>query len=152
MIPEALAWPTRAAGVGQRCDEWPGTGAIAPVTVTRVCSRVGLNHRLAGRPSFEEHSAATGLLTERTVRLAGGVGMSHAARPPVLCSLDSFYVGKLKGVGKVWPLTGCEGPSSYGWAPGSLSARSRGTDGSLPRRGRAPGYRAAGSGRCGARV
>ncbi len=33
-----------------------------------------------------------------------------------LCSLDSFYIGKLKGVGKVWQLTACDCASSYGWA------------------------------------
>ena len=30
--------------------------------------------------------------------------------------MDSFYVGKLKGVGKVWQLTACDCASSFGWA------------------------------------
>ena len=30
--------------------------------------------------------------------------------------MDTFYVGKLKGVGKVWQITGCDAASSYTWA------------------------------------
>ena len=37
----------------------------------------------------------------------------HAAQPGDLLSLDTFYVGKLKGVGKVWQITGCDAASSY---------------------------------------
>ena len=33
-----------------------------------------------------------------------------------LLSLDTFYVGKLKGVGKVWQITGCDVASSFAWA------------------------------------
>jgi transposase InsO family protein len=36
--------------------------------------------------------------------------------PGDLLSLDTFYVGKLKGVGKVWQITGCDVASSFGWA------------------------------------
>ena len=90
--------------------------AIAPVTVWRVLRRVGLNHRLARLAVLEEHSAATGLLTERTVRRRRRGRHVVAERPGDLCSLDSFYIGKLKGVGKVWQLTACDCASSYGWA------------------------------------
>jgi hypothetical protein len=31
-------------------------------------------------------------------------------------SLDTFYVGKLKGVGKIWQITGCDAACSYAWA------------------------------------
>ena len=114
VIAEALAWPTR--GPQWVSDRLARHGrVIAPVTVWRVLRRVGLNHRLARLAVLEEHSAATGLLTERTVRRRRGRHVA-AARPGVLCSLDSFYVGKLKGVGKVWQLTGCDCASSYGWA------------------------------------
>ena len=40
----------------------------------------------------------------------------EAAQPGDLLSLDTFYVGKLKGVGKVWQITGCDVASSFGWA------------------------------------
>ena len=35
----------------------------------------------------------------------------HADQPGDLLSLDTFYVGKLKGVGKVWQMTGCDAAS-----------------------------------------
>ena len=38
----------------------------------------------------------------------------------MLLSLDTFYVGKLKGVGKVWQITGCDAASSYAWARARL--------------------------------
>ena len=54
-----------------------------------------------------------GLLTERTVKPARHVA---AQAPGDLLSLDTFYVGKLKGVGKVWQITGCDVASSFAWA------------------------------------
>ena len=39
-----------------------------------------------------------------------------AAQPGELCAPGTFYVGKLKGVGKVWQLTACDCASSYSWA------------------------------------
>ena len=36
--------------------------------------------------------------------------------PGELLSLDTFYVGQRKGVGKVWQITGCNAASSYTWA------------------------------------
>ena len=76
---------------------------------------MGSNHRLARLAVLEEQSAATGPLTQRTARRRRGRHVA-AARPGELCSLDSFYVGKVKGVGKVWQLTACDCASSYGWA------------------------------------
>ena len=58
-------------------------------------------------------SATTGLLTERTAKPIRHVA---AGQPGDLLSLDTFYVGKLKGVGKVWQITGCDVASSFGWA------------------------------------
>ena len=55
-----------------------------------------------------------GLLTERTAQ--AGPPRRGAAQPGDLLSLDTFYVGKLKGVGKVWQITGCDVASSFGWA------------------------------------
>jgi transposase InsO family protein len=37
-------------------------------------------------------------------------------KPGELVCLDCFYVGNLKGVGKVWQLTACDVASSYGLA------------------------------------
>ena len=89
VIAEALAWPTRG-------PQW-------------------ISDRLARLAVLEEQSAATGLLTERTARRRRGRPVV-AAQPGELCALGTFYVGKLKGVGKVWQLTACDCASSYGWA------------------------------------
>ena len=40
----------------------------------------------------------------------------EAERPGELLCLDTFYIGKLKGVGKVWQVTACDVASSYGVA------------------------------------
>jgi transposase InsO family protein len=40
----------------------------------------------------------------------------EAQRPGDLVCLDAFYIGKLKGVGKVWQLTACDAACSYGIA------------------------------------
>src|SRR5262245_6533664 len=36
--------------------------------------------------------------------------------PGELVSLDTFYIGKLKGLGKVWQITACDVATSYGTA------------------------------------
>ena len=65
---------------------------------------------------LEQCSAATtGLLTERTAK-AKPARHVEAAEPGRLLSLDTFYVGQLKGVGKVWQITGCDAASSFAWA------------------------------------
>lgn len=48
----------------------------------------------------------------------------HAEGPGELVSLDTFYIGKLKGVGQVWQITACDVASSYGaaWLLPALSA------------------------------
>ena len=114
VIAEALAWPTR--GPQWVSDRLARQGLIvAPVTVWRVLRRVGLNHRRARLAVLEDQSATTGLLTERTAR-RHRTRHVEARRPGDLCSLDSFYIGRLKGVGKVWQLTACDCASSFGWA------------------------------------
>jgi transposase InsO family protein len=62
---------------------------------------------------LERASVGHGLLTERTAKPIRHV---EATQPGDLLSLDTFYVGKLKGVGKVWQITGCDVASSFGWA------------------------------------
>lgn len=113
VIALALAWPT--CGPQWYSDQLAREGvAIAPVTVWRLLRRQQLGTRRARLAVLERASAATtGLLTERTAKPIRHV---HAAQPGDLLSLDTFYVGKLKGVGKVWQITGCDVASSFGWA------------------------------------
>ena len=135
MIALALAWPT--CGPQWYSDQLARDGVtIAPVTIWRLLRRQRLGTRRARLAVLERCSAATtGLLTERTVKPVRHVA---ARRPGDLLSLDTFYVGKLKGVGKVWQITGCDAASSFAWArvdprrsdrrgcPGASCARSCG--------------------------
>lgn len=113
VIAFALAWPT--CGPQWYSDQLAREGlTIAPVTIWRVLRRQGLGTRRARLAVLEHYSATTaGLLTERTAKAIRHVA---AARPGDLLCLDTFYVGKLKGVGKVWQITGCDAASSFGWA------------------------------------
>ncbi len=110
----ALAWPTRGARwvssqlAEQQC-------AVPATTVWRILRRHGLS-RLDARLAAVEHQAAavSGVVTERVRRrVARHV---RATRPGDLLSLDTFYVGRLKGVGKVWQISACDAACSYGWA------------------------------------
>jgi transposase InsO family protein len=113
VIAFALAWPT--CGPQWYSDQLARDGVtIAPVTIWRLLRRQRLGTRRARLAVLEQYSAATtGVLTERTVKRVRHV---EAAQPGELLSLDTFYVGKLKGVGKVWQITGCDAASSFGWA------------------------------------
>jgi hypothetical protein len=113
VIAFALAWPT--CGPQWFSDQLAREGVrVAPTTIWRLLRRCRLGTRRARLAVLEQHSAETaGLLTERTARQPRHV---EAAQPGDLLSLDTFYVGKLKGVGKVWQITGCDVASSFGWA------------------------------------
>jgi transposase InsO family protein len=95
---------------------------IAPSTVQRVLRRVGLATRRARLTVLEQQAARTaGLLTERTRQRLwrvrhGRTRHVHAHEPGELVCLDTFYIGNLKGVGKVWQITACDAASSYGTA------------------------------------
>ncbi|HJN92269.1 MAG TPA: hypothetical protein QGF05_06045 [Dehalococcoidia bacterium] len=89
---------------------------MAPVTIWRLLGRHGVGTRRPRLAILDQYSATTtGLLTERTGRPRARSGRHVAALSPRdLLSLDTFSVGKLKGVGKVWQLTGCAAASSSG--------------------------------------
>jgi hypothetical protein len=71
---------------------------------------------------LEHHAARTaGLLTERTRQRLwraryGRTRHVHATEPGELVCVGTFYIGNLKGVGKVWQITACDAASSYGVA------------------------------------
>lgn len=113
VIALAIAWPT--CGPQWYSDQLAREGVtIAPVTIWRLLRRQQLGTRRARLAVLERASAAqTGVLTERTIKPVRHVA---ASAPGDLLSLDTFYVGKLKGVGKVWQITGCDVASSFGWA------------------------------------
>lgn len=113
VIALAVAWPT--CGPQWYSDQLAREGvSIAPVTIWRLLRRQRLGTRRARLAVLEQASAATtGMLTERTVKPVRHVAATH---PGELVSIDTFYVGKLKGVGKVWQITACDVASSFGWA------------------------------------
>jgi hypothetical protein len=84
-----------------------------------------VRHRLGAGPSgvaalAQLTAATTGILT--TAAKDGPFGFCHfAARPGDLVALDTFYVGKLKGIGPVWQLTAVDTATRYGI--GALSGR-----------------------------
>jgi transposase InsO family protein len=100
----------------QRVEQYGADGVhpkLAATTIWRLLRRQQLGTRRARLAVLERASATRGLLTERTVKAVRHVA---ASAPGELLSLDTFYVGKLKGVGKVWQITGCDVASSFGWA------------------------------------
>jgi transposase InsO family protein len=122
ILAEALAQP---AWGPQRISDQLGMRGIrvAPSTVYRALRRHGLGTRPQRFGLLERHSASrAGLLTERTRRALEKVRPTPSRRhveakePGELVCLDCFYIGKLKGVGKVWQITACDAASSYGLA------------------------------------
>jgi transposase InsO family protein len=142
----AVAWPT--AGPQTLASQL--VGQPVPVTasaVYRLLRRAGLGTRRTRLAVLEQHSAqAAGLLTERTGRaLRPRARRTHvqARVPGELVCLDLFYIGKLKGVGKVWQITACDAACSYATAQVIVGARAAATARFL-RDVLVPEYRAAG--------
>jgi len=129
----ALAWPTW--GPVQLADQLRrrehGGLRLASSTIYRLLRRKGLQTRWERLAVLEAHSAeAAGLLTERTRRQLAAAQRRRgphieAAQPGALVCLDTFYVGKLKGVGKVWQYTACDAACSFAVAQVSLQFSAR---------------------------
>ena len=91
---------------------------LSPSTIYRALRRVGLGTRVERLTLLERHSAQrAGLLTERTRQelLKARRRRRHvkSEHPGDLVCLDTFYIGKLKGVGKIWQITACDTACSY---------------------------------------
>jgi transposase InsO family protein len=118
----ALAWPTW--GPQRLSDQLGMRGTrVAATTIYRTLRRYGLGTRRERLVLLERHSASgAGLLTERTRRaiekarpMASNRHVEASAVAELIC-LDCFYIGALKGVGRVWQITACDAFSSYGLA------------------------------------
>jgi transposase InsO family protein len=129
----ALAWPTW--GPVQLADQLRrlehGGLRIAASTIYRLLRRMGLQTRWERLAVLEAHSAqAAGLLTERTRRQLAAAQRRQAphiqaSQPGELVCLDTFYIGNLKGVGKVWQYTACDAACSFAVAQVSLEFSAR---------------------------
>ena len=104
LLAEAVVRPTLGArryahDLGQRGFVISASG------VQKILNRHGLGRRRQRVGALAQLTAATtGLVTDDARE--GPFGFCHfAARPGDLVALDSFYIGNLKGVGKVWQLT-----------------------------------------------
>jgi transposase InsO family protein len=130
VVGQAVAWPTWGCRRLSTHLEDELRIRVAPTTLQRLLKRLGLGRRRERLAVLEHQSVGTcGLLTERTRRqLSRARGAHerhvHADRPGDLVSVDTFYIGKLKGVGKVWQITACDAACSYGvaWLLPELSA------------------------------
>ena len=118
MLALALACPTW--GPQRISDQLQLEGVtISPSTIWRALRRLGLNTRVDRLLVLEMHSArSAGLLTERTRRNLAQRKVRHvqSENPSELVCIDTFYIGKLKGVGKLWQITACDAASSYAMA------------------------------------
>jgi transposase InsO family protein len=104
LLAEAVVRPT--LGAGRYAEILAGRGfEMSRSGVQKVLNRSSLGRRRQRVAALAQLTAATtGLMTEPA--LEGPFGFCHfAARPGDLVALDSFFIGKLKGVGPVWQLT-----------------------------------------------
>ena len=87
--------------------------------VANVLRRAGLGRRLARLAAAESLAASEGgPLTERVLRQVRSIERARTVHigsdtPGEELFLDTFYVGHLKGVGKVWQLSAVDGASSF---------------------------------------
>ncbi|MGI8795223.1 MAG: integrase core domain-containing protein [Acidimicrobiia bacterium] len=104
LLAEAVVRPT--LGADRYAEILAGRGFVLSRSgVQKLLNRSGLGRRRQRVAALAQLTAATtGLVTEPA--LEGPFGFCHfAARPGDLVALDSFFIGKLKGVGPVWQLT-----------------------------------------------
>jgi transposase InsO family protein len=104
LLAEAVVRPT--LGARRYADGLRGRGfVISSSGVQKILHRHGLGRRRQRVGALAQLTAATsGLVTDDARE--GPFGFCHfAAQPGDLVALDSFYIGNLKGVGKVWQLT-----------------------------------------------
>ena len=116
----ALQWPTH--GPQRIADQLTrpnfGGWTVSASGTYAILARHGLQTRWERLTRLEQRAMQDGLLTERTRRqlrtaLNGAEVHVEAKRPGDLVCLDTFYIGQLKGVGKVWQYTACDAVSSF---------------------------------------
>lgn len=102
------------------------------LAVTSAClwyhlKRFGLNHRYRRLVYLETLKRENQPLTERTLKEARHklAEIKRGLWPGHIVALDTFYVGHLKGVGRIYQLSGLDLCSRFGWARLYLSKEQR---------------------------
>ena len=96
-----------------------GAWAVSHGGVRNVLRRAGLGRRLARLAAAESLAASEGgPLTDRVLREVRAIERARTVHigsdvPGEELFFDTFYVGHLKGVGKVWQLSAVDGASSF---------------------------------------
>jgi transposase InsO family protein len=113
VLAEAVARPT--IGARRLVEHLAVRGVrLSASGVQKLLRRHRLGRRAQRVAALAQLTAATtGIVT--TDAKDGPFGFCHfAARPGDLVALDTFYVGKLKGIGPVWQLTAVDTATRYG--------------------------------------
>ena len=117
ILAEAISRPT--LGAGQLLEFLEDRGVVISQSgVHKVLRRHQLGRRSQRLAALAQLTAASGGPVVEEA-LEGPFGFCHfAARPGDLVALDSFYVGKLKGIGPIWQFTAVD--THTRWAVVSL--------------------------------
>jgi len=91
---------------------------ISSVAVWYCLKRFGLNRRYQRMIYLEELKSNQQPLTERTLRIVKRkfAKINQGLWPGHIVALDTFFVGHIKGVGRVYQMSGIDLCSRYGWA------------------------------------
>lgn len=91
---------------------------IAQSVIWYHLKRFGLNNRYKRLVYLEKLKEQNQPLTEKTLRVIQKhcQTIKHGLWPGHIIALDTFFVGNLKGVGRIYQLTGIDLCSRYGWA------------------------------------
>lgn len=127
-----------------------GSWRVSHSGVRNVLRRAGLGRRLARLAAAETLSASEGgPLTERTLRAVRAVQRAATVHigsetPGEELFFDTFYVGRLKGVGRVWQYSAVDGGSSFGIARAAAGEKSAAAMAAFLEHDVVPAVRAAG--------
>jgi len=114
--------PTR--GPRFYAGEFKKQGIYVPQSTVWYClKRLGLNNRYKRLVYLEQLKEKEQPLTEKNLRRIQHrcQKIKHGFWPGHIVALDTFYVGNLKGVGRIYQITGIDICSRYGWAKLYLS-------------------------------
>lgn len=90
---------------------------IGRTAIHGIMKRNRLNRRKDRLEWVRINSGEIVTLSElETARMKAKSRHIHAENPGDLVGLDTFYVGCLKGVGRIYQMTGCDTATSFGWA------------------------------------